>query len=288
VIQLASTYNLTGVTWRTSYKYPYVLVQGNSVATDILINGDETAFADQGHIGIMAHGNNIVFDNIKTNNVNYFPDDWIGGSHGYGTVNAPGYGIQALNSNNVTIRNCITNGNGYEGVGIESSEQIMIENCKVGDGNRTGIQIHRGSKHVVVSGCVIDNHCANKQTDITIHGESTVAGYIEDLKIIGCSCLYPSDGEYGIQTVTGYEKDVVFESCRIVANVTGIITANTMKQTVQNTQDMVITGNIIDSEGGGIEVRGNKCVICNNIIHCANTPITVTGADKVIDNNLID
>lgn len=287
IIKLMHPFSLTAYPWRTTQKYPIVYVNANCTLKDFLVNGDETEAEDHGQVGIWVHGDNTTLINVATKNINYFPDDWIGGTRGYGTINAPGYSIFISQCRNIQIVGCSTDGSGYEGIGTEHAENVIINGCCVGDGNRTGIQIHRGSKHVVVSDCIVDNHCENKLTDITIHGENTDTDYIEDLKIIGCSCVYPSNGEYGIQTVTGREKGVVIESCRITANTIGIITANDMEETVQNSQNLVITGNIIDSEGDGIEVRGNKCVICNNIIHCSGTPITVTGEDKVIDNNLL-
>lgn len=285
VIRLSNSYILKAVPWRASYKYPYVVLGNNTILQNIMINGDETTCADQGQVGVMASGNNIIINGVKTNNVNYFPDDWIGGSSGYGTVNAPGYGIHIFNAQNVNVRDCTTNGNGYEGIGIEASQNILIENCKVGDGNRTGIQIHRYSKHVVVDDCIVNNSNTNKHADLTMHG--TDDDFIDDVKIIGCSFVNACEEKASIQTVDGYEKNIIIEDCNFASNNRCISIGHDRTTGEETASKIIISGNIMKSILDGVYVRGNECIITDNIIECNGQDITVTGEDKTVANNLV-
>lgn len=286
IIQLADSYTLTGIAWRQDYKYPYLILYGNTVLKSILVNGDETASADQGQVGVMAHGDNISIENVKTNNTNYFPEDWIGGTSGYGTVNAPGYGISVLNSSNVFVRDCVANGNGYEGIGIESSNFVTLEGCSVGDGNRTGIQIHRYSKNVLVSNCIVDNRNEYATADITVHGESD--DYINNLEIASCKIVsvHNASQSGAIHTVTGAEENVYIHNCHINAHSSGITTSR-YDQSSELSRKYIITDNIINSDGKGIELYGNEAIISNNIITAGDMPIYMSGQDSVIENNLI-
>lgn len=285
-IQLASTFNLTGYAWRDRYKYPIIRVGADCAIKDLLLNGDETECRDMGMVGIWIAGNNSYCQNVSTKNINYFPDDWIGGESGYGTVNAPGYALFISDCNNVSIDGGCFVGNGYEGIGSESAQNILIDGCYVGDGNRTGIQVHRYTKHIVIQNCIVNNTNVNKHADLTIHGMDD--DYIDDVKIVNCSFVNPCEEKGSIQTVTGYEKNVIIQNCNFNSNNRCISVCHDRATGDETASKIIISGNIMKSVLDGIYVRGNKCIITNNIIDCTGQDITVTGEDKTIANNLVN
>ena len=284
IIKLASTFTLTGYAWRDSYKYPIVNVGANCILRNFLVNGDETQARDQGQVGILVHGNNTFCENVSTNNVNYFPASWIGGESGYGTVNAPAYGLFIFGADNVKVFGGSFVGNGYEGIGIESANYAVLNGCYIGNGNRTGIQVHRYSKHISVTDCTVNNTNSNKDADFTIHG--TNDDYIDDISIIGCKFVADCEVKAQIQTVWGYEQNITISACSFNAlhkaisichdRTTGTVTANSV----------VITDNKIKSQADGINVRGDKCVVIGNLIDHSGTDVTITGSNKVVANNL--
>lgn len=282
-IQLASSFNLTGYPWRDSYKYPLLNVGANCVLRDFLVNGDETLARDQGQVGVLIHGDNTFCENIFTKNINYFPDAWIGGESGYGTVNAPGYGMFILGADNVSVKNCSFVGNGYQGIGVESANYADIEECYVGDGNRTGIQVHRYAKHVIVANCIVNNANTNKHADLTIHGMSD--DYIDDISIFGCKFLTACEEKASIQTVTGYEKNIIIEGC-IFNSANRCVSLQHDRTGTGTSNRIIIANNIMKSLTDGIYVRGDYCTITGNIVECPGTDITVTGTHKIVENNL--
>lgn len=76
-------------------------------------------------------------------------------------VNANERGHVALNFGgvkNLTVRDCRVEGSGYgNGIGVEYSEKVLIENNIVHNTGRAGIQLYRGNKDVTVKG----NHVSN-------------------------------------------------------------------------------------------------------------------------------
>ncbi|MBC1500788.1 right-handed parallel beta-helix repeat-containing protein [Listeria weihenstephanensis] len=76
-------------------------------------------------------------------------------------VNANERGHVALNLGgvkNLTVRDCRVEGSGYgNGIGVEYSEKVLIENNTVHNTGRAGIQLYRGNKDVTVKG----NHVSN-------------------------------------------------------------------------------------------------------------------------------
>lgn len=282
IIKLAGTYNLSGYPWRDDYKYPIIYVGANCILRDFLINGDETAARDQGQVGVWVSGNGTICYNVHTKNINYFPDAWIGGASGYGTVNAPGYGFLVHYCKNIIIDSCSFDGNGYEGIGTEGTENVIIKNCFVGAGNRTGIQIHRYSKNIIIENCIVDNPNTYKHADLTIHGDSEP---IDKIKIIGCSFITACEEKASIQTVTGLETNVLITGCHFNSNNLAISTKHdNIGQ--GGSENVIIVGNIIKSRKDGVSAYGENVIVTDNIVEYVENGISVYGESNVIENNI--
>lgn len=284
VLKLSSSFNLTGYPWRDSYKYPIVEVDEGCVLKDFLVNGDETQARDQGQVGILIHGDDCFCENVSTKNINYFPNAWIGGESGYGTVNAPGYGIFIFGSNNTFVSGGSFDGNGYQGIGIESSDYAKLVGCYVGDGNRTGIQVHRYSKNVTISNCIVNNANVHKHADLTMHG--TNDDYIADVSVIGCKFVSNGEEKATLQTVWGYEKNIIISGCLFNSTNKCISICHDRTTGDETANGIVITNNILKSLADGIKVRGDKCVVVGNLITCTGTDVNISGTHKTVANNL--
>lgn len=283
VIKLSDTHTLTGYEWRNSYKYPYLYVSGNNcILKDFCVHGDETAARDLGHVGILISGDGTLCHNIRLKNINYFPNEWIGGTQGYGTVNAPGYGFAIFRCKQVVIDSCRSDGNGYEGIGTENAENVIIKNCFVGDGNRTGIQVHRHCKDIIIANCIVKNTNEHKHSDFTIHGDAEPC---TGIKIIGCSFLIPIEEKASIHTVSGLESDVIIESCYINSQNRAISIGHDWASKALS-RNVIIANNVINAETDGILANGDNVVVTGNIIKYSGTPIYISGEHTVISNNL--
>lgn len=289
IIQLASSFSLTPYAWRDSYKYPVISVGGNCEVTDLKLNGDTTAYKDLGMIGILVRGDFSVINHVIVDNINYFPDDWIDKhsgdpiGYGYETVNSPGYGISVMNASNVSITNCISENNAYEGIGTENSNYVVIKDCYVGDTNRTGIQVHRNSNNIIIDGCIIKNNNEYKHADITLHGAENLE--INNVSINRCVIDGATERTACIHSVWAYEKNVRFTN-NIINSKKEIMWLG--QNPLSNIQNAIIVQNVfsVDLDNDGIVVNGNKCIITDNVFSVNGISVSVSGNDYIIKNNI--
>jgi hypothetical protein len=279
---------------------PLIHVHDNSICRDFKIIGDTTEAKDQFQVGLLANGENIVCHNICTENINYFPQawrDWVsqgsGYRAGYGPNNyCPGYGIFVFNASNVRIyggshKNC-----GYQAIGTDHATDVVVDGLYCGDTNAVGLQIHRGCRRVTFVNCIVNNQEVNHESSFTFHG-SEDDGWCEDLSVINC-ILTGNPYAFGIQSVWGFEKNVIISGCKIESEKDGIYICRYSHAGVplgDAAKDFTITNNIIcaGASGDGIKVNGDYCVVANNTVHYGGSvSINVSGTHKVVENNLVD
>lgn len=286
IIQLAQKPSLTGVVWRTDYKYPVITtdasVDGASNITirDITIYGDTTTYNTKSQIGLFIRADDCMVENVHTKNMNYFPETFEERTG----ANAPAYGIGVMDCKKVNIIGCTCNGNGYEGIGTENCADIIISNCFVGDGNRTGIQVHRNCHNVTIANCTIENKNALKHADITMHGYGEKS--ITDVKILGCTIKGGGETKGVIEFVAGQEQDVIISSCNIEAT-TAIIYHESGNATLGHDASIIVKGNILRSADKGLDLYGSYIVCCDNVIDSATNAIkTKSEHEPIVANNL--
>jgi len=294
IFKLGYPFSLTSYDWRPQEtghltNRPYMYVGANCTVSDFSIYGDTTEPKDEMHVAVLVHGNNTVCENIRTNNINYFPEDIQSKVHPYGPIEfCPGFGMFIFGADNVTVRNCKFTNNGYQGIGTEDAENIVIDGCYIGDGFRTGIQIHRGSKRIVVSKCIVHNENSNKSADITFHGASGDENV--DRVIISDCILGPKFGEdrliYSISTIWGYEHNITIKGCDIKTQGVGIFLGTEPPEETSELTNVVITGCNIDATRRGVGVDGDYVVVTGNLIKYGTNDVVITGENKEVSGNL--
>lgn len=298
VIKLKSSYTLTEYPWRNEdghrSKAPYLYVGANCRLGDFVVEGDTTSAKDQDQVGILIHGDGSICQNVSTKNINYYPNEFIEGARGvcgYGecTHYCPGFGIFIFGANNVSIIGGKFEGNGYQGIGAEDANNVTIRGCYVGDGNRTGIQIHRNVNQAIIDECVVDNECVNKQADITVHG--IITGYVKGLIISNCILKPALARTAAIQTVFGCEQDVIIKGCVIKSSSKGIFIFNVTNYEYASqvvTKNICIANNVIEAGEEAVMINGDYACVTNNIIEYGDSnAIVISGAHKEISGNVL-
>lgn len=303
-IKLASSFDLTSYPWRSESghrtKYPLLYVGANCVLSDFCVEGDLTEARDMGQVGIMFHGNNTVCRDVSTYNINYFPDAFIGSNQqGYGPNDlCPGFGLFIFGADNVSVYGGRYDGNGYQGIGVENANNIVLQGCYVGDSNRTGIQIHRYSKAVVIDGCIVHNENDDKATDIMMHGSKDSGNNTVKNVIIRNCIAYSSTGHRTscISTVWGFEEDISIIGCNLQSDKDGIWLCaqpdpSTGGDGGNSLRNAIVANNNIIAGRNGVRVYGDKVVVVgNNITYgtegTGEAVTIINGENKVVANNL--
>lgn len=273
--KLADTFTLSPYPWRiaedpNSVRYPMIRTEDNSngcILSNFALQGQTTQFHDVACDGLYITGENHIIENLVVSDINYFPSDFSSR-----TANGVGYGIRLGNVDEISVRNCTVNNSGYEGLGTEDATNVLIENCKFGDANQTGLQIHRSSFRVKVIGCTVQFSSGMTQPAMTFHA---IEAYpMDDINVDNC---------YFGRSVTfigGYENGIIFTNNVIEA---GFMSVN--GETYR--QNWRIRGN--EFRAGGIRtIRVDNCIITDNIINCSTgaNMIILKGNKNVVDNNL--
>lgn len=273
--KLASAFTLSPYPWRTdeapdSVRYPMIRTEDNSsgcILSNFALQGQTTQFHDVACDGLYITGENHIIENLVVSDINYFPSDFSSR-----TANGVGYGIRLGNVDEISVRNCTVYNSGYEGLGTEDATNVLIENCKFGDANQTGLQIHRSSSHVKVNGCTVQFTSGMTQPALTFHA---IEAYpMDDIHVDNC---------YFCRAATfigGYENGISFTNNVVAA---GFMSVN--GETYR--QNWKVRGN--EFRAGGIRtIRVDNCIITDNIINCSTGSymIILKGNKTVVDNNL--
>lgn len=300
-IKLAATFNLTSYPWRNESghrtRYPLLYVGANCVLNNFCVYGDTTEARDMGQVGIMFHGDNTICRDVSTYNINYFPDDFIGtNQQGYGPNDlCPGFGLFIFNADNVSVYGGRFDGNGYQGIGVENATNILLDGCYVGDSNRTGIQIHRYSTGVIVTGCIVHNENDDKATDIMMHGSKDSGNNTVKNVIIRDCIAYSSTGHRTacISTVWGYEEDISIIGCNLKSDKDGVWLCaqpdpNTGGDGGNSLRNAIVANNNIIAGRNGVRIYGDRVVVTgNNIIYGTGDDVVIyNGNNTVVANNL--
>ena len=273
VLKLATNYVLTSYSWRPSetleknrVRKPYIMTPLDSSGCTIenfALEGQTLAFTDDNEDGIAILGSNHIVRNIIIENIDYFPDSFSGR-----TSISPGEGIYVAFAKNIIVENIRVKSCGYEGIGTESCETVLIQNCTVGKCNQTGIQIHRSSNHIKVIGNTV-------KYDTSGGGAMTLHAFpdnpMDDIQIIGNYF----DGSFVL--VGGAENNM-----RISGNyIWGALSCNNKVYRDR----IIITDNVMD---GCIILYADDVIIANNAIkvNAGTYMVRLNGNKNVVENNL--
>lgn len=250
VLKLADQYSLDRVEWRDRSKACMVLLDESTSSSrleNFTLEGQTTGYDDDAIYGIAVMGRNHTVTNLNIHDINYFPDNWIGGTKGYGSVNAPGWGLAIYKAYNVSVYGGIYYNSGYENIGIEESQYILIDHVNSGVANRVPLQIHRNSAHIVMLDSYLHNNnnpLKKIEGGLIMHG--TVDEQINDVLIKDCTII--GGHIYGVQ---GGENYITIQDCVVEKS---IFTDGDYS----SDHDWLITG---CSVGGAINLHGTNMIV---------------------------
>jgi hypothetical protein len=268
-LKLADTYTLDGYTWRSdtggayANRYPMIATDADSngcILENFAVVGQSTTFVDENEDGVCLRGTQHIARNLNISKINYFPDSFSGRS-----CITPGWGITAIFADTITIKNCVVDECGYECIGIEDSDNVLVVGCKTGTGNQTSVQIHRSANHCRIADCTM----AKTGSCMTMDADPLLP--MNDILI---------EGNYirgALNFVAGGENSVAIVNNRIDASISCnnqlyrsglMLRGNTITGRVGTYHDnAIITDNIIDISSGYYMIihNGNKSVIQNNL-----------------------
>ena len=274
-IKLANTFSLTGYAWRNSGKYvvrkPMIIFDEDSdsiTIKNLFIEGQTAAFKDENEDCITVRGKNHSIENVIIKNINYFPNSFT--SRSYPT---PGYGIFAFNSENVSIKNCDVSNCGYEDIGTENSNSVIIDGNLCGSANQTGVQVHLNSTNVRI----VNNEINALSTERPNHASLTfdadpltpMNNIIATNNTITGNIGMVAGGEHNVQILNNIIYGTVAQS--ISATDKWIEKFMFCNNTITGrlilwSDKAIVTGNIIDNQSSStmIIMHGNDCLIANN------------------------
>lgn len=280
VFQLADTFTLTPYTWREDSelvfdhnRYPMIMIEGTEsgcALENFKLRGQTTQFYDKNCEGLSIFGGNHVIKNLIIEKINFFPSNFSGR-----TNNGVGYGIRVAGKT-VSVENCTVNECGYEGIGIEDADTVLIENCNIGYSLQTGLQIHRNCQHIHILNNTINcfNGNSTYRPGLTLHAIDPYV--LKDINITG---------NYIISSVMfangGSENDV-----HISNNFLGSINVNDFDTPTLFRKNWIITGNTFT---GFVKAKCDNLLIANNIFtkNDAGSNIIEAKSNKyLIENNL--
>lgn len=213
VLKMADDAVLEAIDWREKSKSCMVMIEEDAdgcCLENFTLEGQTASSRDEGEFGLCVRGSNHSVKNMIVHDINYFPIDWIGGTYGYGTHSAPAYGLAVYNATNVTVTGGRFYNCGYECVGIENSEGILVSGADCGTANRVPLQIHRNSRDITIEKCRLHNDdCPVKSTSgLLMHGVGDTT--VEDVTITECEIT--GGGIAGIQ---GGESHITITNCSV-------------------------------------------------------------------------
>ena len=194
-------------------------------------------------------------------------------------------------SSQIVIDHCRGDYAGYENIGTEDVTDVTISNCYLGNGWRTSLQLHRGSKRVRVIGNTINN-----QTTDTAHASFTIHGVtsntIEDITITDNNIISLTNENQGnrggVAFVQSGFKNIVFAGNTFDGNSHCIVDLLTDGESTTLPWNVVITNNVMKNTRYGIKLlRGNNYIIKDNIIDSADTAINIKVNKYICKDNIL-
>lgn len=283
LLKLANTFSLSSVTWRgdttnDKVRKPMILLDADStgcILENFALEGqtyqDHYQDPDDNEDGICVMGSNHILNNLIVHNINYFKDKFVGRRS-----LTPGWGIDILRAKNISVTNCHVYDCGYENIGTEEVDTILISGCRFGDANQTRAQIHRLSQRIKF----VNNTCyatenARKVDIASFTMDANPDVPMDDIKVLNNTL------DTHINKVASGENNISIIGNTIKAY--GIVDNFKNKWGI----GLTITDNVIF---GRIGVWSDKALIANNRIEWSDPnygiAIHVHGNQTLVANNL--
>lgn len=291
IIKLDTTFSLSYIQWRSNRRAYLMLVtkenSENVQVRNITIDGNQAnnSFTNL-IIGLCVYqAKNCIIENCHVKYVNYDPDLTDASA-------VRGFGLFCFHSEDVQIIGGNYHHCGYENVGVEYSDDVIIDRCFCGDAWRVPLQCHIGCKNIKITNCrVVATECDKLHSGFTIHSNSETAQRCENIQFIG-NTVYTRNGMTnhgvgGIQTVMGYEAGVVIANNVIDTERRCFYNATDNADPASYNGSYIITGNILRGNAGlSLFGTNSAFVVCDNIIDAVENPLNSYAGKTVISNNL--
>ena len=280
----------TPYTWRGYGLYTLIHVAGDNVHLhDFEMEAYEIDTINYQFVGISFYGSeNSKMENVYVHDINYRV------SHGLNpnTRSCHGFNIYIWNnSKNILVDHCIGDNGGYENIGTEDAEDVTISNSYWGNGWRTSLQIHRGSKRVrVVNNTINNNNPTIAHASLTIHG--VIENTIEDLFITNNTILSITDENQGLRggielVQSGYQNIFIIGNS-MDGNSYAIVDLLSDGESASWPNNLFFINNRVKNSRYGICLkRGNNYIIKDNVIDTVNTAIELKVTRYICKDNIL-
>ena len=286
-IILGDNFNLSVISWRgfgiTTGARPILTTREgtkNIKVKSFKITGNKTQHLDRLMFGFAFAGcNGGVAEDIEIDHINYFPNNMEGGQ-----VNVRSFNLAVIRSNNIRIRGGKFTYGGYECIGTELSEDVILDGVYSGIGWRTSVQLHRGSKNIKIINATIIQNTTDANSALTFHGTETMP--VEDIKVDNMymdSQVGSATYRGGIQSVDSFENNITIKNSTINTSAEGI---NSSSNSALGVKDWIIKDNHITSGSNGIRLKADNSIVKDNIIDSGNTALIFRGLNNSSGENV--
>lgn len=299
VLKMSDTYNqygFTPITWRSNKGTVYSLItteedSENIVLRDFSVVGGAKTTVD-GIWGITIYkASHCLIENVNVSNINYVADR---------TGEVYAFGLFIFQSDDVTVKGGKYEYCGYENIGGEYCNHVLVKGCYLGTAWRVPIQFHQGSHDIkIVENTIISTDCAMTHSLITLHGQATtdfndsVSDVLIDGNYLkGITINSPSTHPYrgGIQSVWQNEQNIKIVNNTFDCSYYCITNATDKHEGTYASGGWLIFGNYIKGSYG-INLWDDNVMVKDNIVDSVNTAIAVmkktSGGNRLVADNFL-
>lgn len=204
-----------------------------------------------------------------------------------------GQNLYIFNSKNVIVDGGVFTGGGYENIGTENSQHIVIQNAYFGDAWRVSVQFHQGSDNIIFRNNKVEQLCTSSQSVLMLHGrpgEKNVSNIVIDGNELIGRTNSVTDKRGGINNIYGCEHNVRITNNSIDVDHCAISDANEGYGSSENgiPENWVIMGNMIKTTGKGVICeRGKNWIFKDNVIDAAQSAVTMNVSDYIFKDNIL-
>lgn len=244
LFKLGDNHDLTGRLFRGErISRPYIVTEENSENVyfrDFKVLGNTNIFEDALHHAVAfmdTRGGGL--SNVSTGYVNYDPAT---ATH----ADLMAFNVAFIRAKEVRMTGGKHEYGGYENIGFEFAEDIIVDGIFSGDAWRTSYQLHQGNKNIKTINSTIRQTLPTADAALTLHARGA-GGESDDLTFVNNTVLLQASGGafpyMGTVQMFGPHKKASFLGNTIKGQKNGIYNLNTAEL-------MIVNDNIIEAETG--------------------------------------
>lgn len=301
IIQLGDNPALTPYQWSTNYGddnyfYPFMVAdQKTSVFVhDLKIIGNLETEDEHTQTGLCFFNSTECYaENLTIDHINYFPDNSLPRPSGQWRR---GWGLSMFDCTNVYIAKCNISYSPYENLRVgKNSKHVVVSDCVLEYGWRTGLQILRGCDDITVLRCrIVQDDFDKYDTEACITLHSGENAYISNVLIKDCTLfgeLYEAGSGVAnaISFIDGYTNNIVIDNCTIICT-------GTSNGLALNGEKIEVRNCNVVCDGNGIMFNAQRGVsnvaLIDSVIKSSSLGVYVTSTNKhdtiILSGNIIE